>query len=202
MSEETTDKASPNTTLLHERAADNLRFIRETMEGASGFTGLSGLGYVVIGGSAVVAGLLAMGQISALAWLTIWAAEFVFASVVGLWFVVRKTGCEETSLWSRSARKLVLAFTPPMAVGGLLTMVLFPRGDLALLQGVWLSLYGASVMTGGLFSIRIVPFMGLAFMVVGAVALLIPATAAWMMVLGFGGVHLTFGAFIWRKHGG
>jgi hypothetical protein len=45
--------------------------------------------------------------------------------------------------------------------------------------------------------------MGLAFMAVGAVALLAPA--AWgdaFLAAGFGGMHVVFGAVIARRHGG
>lgn len=187
---------------MHERAADNLRFIRETMEGASRFTGLSGKGYVLIGCSAFPAAWLAAIQANPFAWSTVWFMEFLLAVCIGLGFTARKTISQGIPLWSRSARKLLLAFSPTMAVGGLLTLVLFPQGDAELIQGVWLSLYGASVVTGGLFSVRIVPVMGFAFMALGALALLWPASAGWMMLLGFGGLHLLFGTLIWRWHGG
>ena len=191
----------PEPTHLHEHAADNLRFIRETMENTGRFTELSGLGYALIGASAALAWLVSNALEPGFE-IAVWFVEFAVATVLGLWFTARKAASAGTTLWNRSARKLLLAFSPPMAAGGLLTVVLYPTGNLALNQGIWLSLYGVSVMTGGLFSVSIIPVMGMAFMAAGAIALLWPDTTSWMMLLGFGGLHGLFGLLIWRRYGG
>ena len=47
---------------LHDRAMDNLRYIRETMERATHFTGISGRGEMAIGGTALIASILAAQQ--------------------------------------------------------------------------------------------------------------------------------------------
>ena len=59
------------------------------------------------------------------------------------------------------------------------------------------------VVTGGAFSARVVPLMGLCFMALGAIALLGPAS--WgnlLMAVGFGGLHIGFGWIIARRYGG
>jgi hypothetical protein len=84
-----------------------------------------------------------------------------------------------------------------------LTAALAQRAQYGLLPGTWLLLYGASIVTGGSHSVRPVPLMGMAFMLVGAAALVSPA--AWgnaYMAAAFGGLHIVFGLVIWRKHGG
>src|SRR5207237_8400647 len=97
-------------------------------------------------------------------------------------------------LLSRPRRKLLLSFAPPIVVGPLLTYTLYHAGALTTLPGVWLLLYGTAIVTGGAFSVRVVPVMGLCLMLLGAVALFAPAV--WgdaFMAAGFGIVHVGFG---------
>lgn len=188
---------------LHARAMDNLRFIRETMERASSFTAVPGWGGVVMGISALCAAYVAAGQSSARAWLLTWMVEALLASMIGGWAMDRKARAAELPLLSGPGRKFALGLAPPILVGALLTIVLSRISGTSVIPGMWLLLYGAGVVTGGMFSVGIVPIMGLCFMALGAVALFCPA--AWgniFMAAGFGALHIIFGLIIARKHGG
>src|ERR687895_507466 len=113
---------------LQDRAIDNLRFIRETMERAGAFTAVPGWGQVAIGVTALAAA----------------------------------------------------------GVGALLSLVLIRTGQTALLPGIWLLLYGTAVVTGGTYSVRVVPVMGLGFMLLGAAALFVSGYwTHWLMAAGF-----------------
>ena len=88
-------------------------------------------------------------------------------------------------------------------VGGLLTFALFQAGVQTELPGIWLLLYGTAIVTGGAFSVRVVPVMGLAIMGLGAIALFAPSN--WgdaFMGAGFGVLQICFGLWIARNHGG
>ncbi len=188
---------------LHERAMDNLRFIRETMERATAFTGISGWGEVAIGGTAFLASFLAAQQSSLRAWLAIWIAEGLISLLIAGWSMDRKARAVRMPLMSGPGRKAAFSLLPPILVGGLLTIVLFRAGISSAIPGVWLLLYGTGVVTGGMFSVRVVPVMGLCFMGLGALALFAPpAFADWFMAAGFGGLHVLFGVIIARKYGG
>ena len=191
---------------LHDRAIDNLRFIRETMERAGSFTAVSGWGQVLVGATAIGAALIAARYpIADVRWLAVWLAEAVLSIGIAGAATAHKARLADMPLLSGPGRKFVLSFSPPMVVGALLTLVLVRADLLALLPGIWLLLYGTAVVTAGTYSVRIVPVMGLCFMMLGAVALVLGGGSQvgnWLMAAGFGGLHLLFGVFIARRHGG
>ena len=188
---------------LHERAMDNLRYIRETMERATAFTGISGWGEVAIGVTALVASVIAARQAtSPCGWLSGWLKESISLLIAG-WSMDRKARAAQMPLVSGPGRKAVFSLSPPIIAGGLLTIVLDRAGLTNAIPGVWLLLYGTGVITGGMFSVGVVPIMGLCFMALGAVALFAPPELTnWFMAAGFGGLHIVFGVIIARKYGG
>jgi hypothetical protein len=188
---------------LHARAMDNLRFIRETMESAASFTAVSGWGLCVIGLTAFAACYLAVRAEGRGTWLKIWIAEAILSLLISVVAMSRKARAAQQPLLSKPGRKLLFNLAPPLFVGALLTIVLSRYGTVSVIRPMWLLLYGAGVVTGGAFSVRIVPVMGLCFMFVGTLALFSPA--AWAdayMAAGFGGLHMIFGLLIARRHGG
>jgi hypothetical protein len=188
---------------LHARAMDNLRFIRETMERASSFTAVSGWGQVAIGVTAAGAALVASQQETIQAWLAVWVVEAILSLLISVGAMTRKAHAAGTALLSGPGRKVVFSLSPPIVVGALLTVVLYRAGLTGAIPGVWLLLYGTGVVTGGMFSVGIVPVMGLCFMFTGAVALFCPSSwGNYFMAGGFGLLHVIFGVVIARKHGG
>jgi hypothetical protein len=187
---------------MQERAMDNLRFIRETMERAGTFTAVSGWGEVVIGGTAVLAAVIA-ARLSLVGWVTTWLIEAGLAAGVATGFMAAKARAAGMPLITGPVRKLVLSFSPPMLVGMVLTLLFVQRGLEAFLPGSWMLLYGTGVVTAGTYSVRIVPVMGAAFMVLGACTLFAPSSwATALMIAGFGGLHIIFGILIARRYGG
>jgi len=177
----------------HPGAIDDLRFIRDTMERSRTFTAVPGWGQVGMGATALVAAWLAARQTSHSGRFRVWLAEALIAlaiAVPAMWIKAQHKGLPLTS---GPGRKFAFSFLPPVAAAALFQI----------LPGMWLLLYGAGVVTGGAFSVELVPMMGACFMLTGVAALLAPA--AWgnaFMAAGFGGLHILFGFLIGRKYGG
>lgn len=193
---ETAPHASPN-------LAEDLRYIRDTMERSAAFTAVSGWGQVLLGLTALAAAWIASRQGVPFGWLRVWLAEGLLAVAIGLLACTWKANRRGLPLFSGPARKVALGLAPPLVSGAFLTFLLFRAGLASALPAMWLLLYGAGIMTGGAFSVSIVPVMGLCFMLLGGLAVLSPAN--WgngFLAVGFGGLHIIFGWLIARRHGG
>lgn len=187
---------------LHARAMDDLSFIRATMERATAFTAVPGWGGVAMGAVALAAAPLAARQPSPGRWLAVWLGALVVAVVIGSAALGRKARAARTPLLSGQGRRFLLSFLPPIAVGAVLTLGLVRAGLMWPLPAVWLLLYGTGVVTGGAFSVRVVPVLGFCFIALGAVAAFVPAAGNLLLAAGFGGLHVGFGLVIARRHGG
>ncbi len=192
---------------LHDRAMDNLRYIREAMERSGPFTHVSGMGGVGMGVVALAAAALATTAETPVEWVTIWLVAAGAGLAIATLFMARKSRADGATLLSGPGRKFAWSVSPPLAAGAVLTVALVRAGDISMLPGMWLLLYGTGIVTGGSHSIRVIPFMGATFMALGVAALLAPSgwSTGWgnlWMAVGFGGLHLLFGGIIWRKYGG
>jgi hypothetical protein len=192
---------------MHAHAMDNLRYIRETMERAGSFTAVPGWGGVAMGVTAVITSFIAVRETSPLACIVTWMVEGTLAVMIGILAMWRKASQAGMPMWSAPARKFVFSFVPPLIAGAALTLVLWRANAVPAIPGVWLMLYGTGVVTGGAFSVPVVPVMGLCFLAEGVIAIFAPP--AWSVPwndfwlgAGFGGLHVLFGTIIARRYGG
>ena len=197
---------------LHDRAADNLAFIRNTMLRASAFTAVPGWGMAAMGVIASAGGVVAAQRLSPDWWIWTWGAVAVLGCVVGVLAMVHKSVRTGQPVWKGAGRSAVFSFCPAILAGMMITEMLYQHQLEVLMPGAWLMLYGAAVCAAGAFSVRIVPLMGVTFMVMGTFAylgrhavepILGPLLGADLfLIVGFGVIHIVFGLIIAWRYGG
>jgi len=199
--DEREDTAAPVT--LGDRAMDNLAFIRETMERSVSFTAVPGYGGMMMGVTAVAAAVIASRQGYVRNALFVWGCEAALGLMIGLFAMWQKSKIADESLTSAPARKFAMSFLPPLVVGVVIVLGLWQNDVWDLMAPICMLCYGAAVVCGGAFSVRVVPVMGWCFIVLGVVAFVLPPTYSdLMMALSFGVLHIIFGAVIAKRYGG
>lgn len=185
------------------QASDNLTFIRSTMERSSTFTAVPGVGGVVMGAVGLIAAVVAATQPTPDRWLLTWLAAAFVAALVELVAMTRKAHRAGLTLTGKNARRFALGIAAPLIAGAAITYELWAVRSFTVMAPTWLLLYGAGVLTGGMFSVPVVRAIGICFMITGIAAMVTPSewSNIWLGV-GFGGLHIAFGSYIAKKHGG
>ncbi len=173
------------------------------MERSATFTSIPGAGGVGMGIIALTAALVAGAQPLADWWLATWLIAAAVAAVTGLIAMSRKARLAGVNLTGTTGRRFALGMAAPLIAGAAITYDLWAVRNFTVMAPSWLLLYGAGVLTGGIFSVPVVRAIGICFMTLGIAAIVTPAEWAnvWLAI-GFGGLHVIFGVYIFRKHGG
>ncbi len=195
---------SPPPVSLHERAADNMAFVRGMMERSEHFTAVPGWGGVAMGTTAVIAAVVASLQTNEQSWLAVWSAEAAVASLIAFSSIVAKARARGVPLGSGPARRFALCLLPALAAGAVLTVACVQAQVFTLLPTIWLLLYGVGVCSAGAISSpTVVMALGLSFVLGGGAAALSPAAwGNWYLAAFFGAGHIVAGAVIIKHHGG
>lgn len=192
---------------LQREAEGNLRYIRQAMERAEQVSSVSGLGGVAMGGIAIAGGIVAAGvwhgEDDLRQQLSIWLVAAVFAMITGLVAAYFKARALERTLLNDPARRFALCLAPNLLAGALLTGFLWETPEHTLVPAIWLLSYGCGVLSAGTYAVRPVMLMGGCLAAAGVFALVLEPR--WLNVyLGatFGGLHIAFGLWVFRRYGG
>ena len=180
-----------------------LNYIRDVMAQATTFTAVPGRGMIGMGLVAILAAGYATMNLAPTSWIVAWIVAVLVGPIIGCGALIAKAKHTGESFQSGVGRKFIMSFLPSLFVGFLISIGLWDSGQVSLMPGVWMLLYGVGTIAGGAYSVRIIPIMGICFLVFGAIALFLPLF--WgnlLMAISFGGLHILFGFIITVKYGG
>ena len=187
-------------------AREDLRVIRQVMERSTRYSTLSGLAGVLVGLTAIAGALVtrALPHVYAhpLRLGAVWLAVLLLA--VGIDFARNKRRAARVGkrVVSPLGAHIILAALPAFFAGAAFTAFCALHHLLPDVWGGWMLCYGLAICAVGLFSVRPVSYLGSAFVVAGALTLLLPITQPLdMMWITFGGFHIVYGLWTARRDG-
>lgn len=193
--------------------------IRSIMEKSSRFISLSGLTgvlagiYALIGafiankliynsGTVLYNDLLSQRQVSEnLTWLIVdLVVVFVLAVGTGVYFTTKKAKKHGVKTWDDSAKRVILNLMIPLVIGGLFVMVLYTRGFISLMAPATLIFYGLALINASKYTFRDIRYLGIIQAGLGLFACLNPGYGLLIWALGFGVMHIVYGAVMYFKY--
>lgn len=183
---------------LDVHAIATLRYIRASMD-AAGSVAIPGSAGIVVGLIGLVATALSFVPALQPHWFSIWLAAAPIAALVGAVLLARSASFASFVATGTPGRKLALGLLPCLFAGAVMTALLWRANHTSAIPGTWLLLYGCALISASVSTFAIVVRMGVSFVVLGLVALLVPAPLhVALLGIGFGGLHILFGVLISR----
>jgi hypothetical protein len=187
---------------IDSHAAASLRYIRASMESATSFA-VPGSAGIAMGSVGLLAALFSSAPSVHPYWLPIWLAAAVVSAALGGALLVRPSSLRGQMLTGTPLHKFVLCFLPSLLAGAILTAVNWLDGNLRVIPGTWLLLYGCALVVASVSTTRTIGVMGGLFIGLSLLAFALPENLQILVLgTGFGGLHILFGVLIGRMgHG-
>jgi hypothetical protein len=195
---------------------EDLASVRSMMEKSSKFISFSGLSGMLAGLYALLgAGFVYVkisrpsGTLTAetslpsadITLLLATALAVLAASVLtGYLFSAHKARKHGVSFWTATTRHLLINLSIPLLCGGLFSGILLAKGYFTLIAPVLLIFYGLALLQASTNLYDEIRYLGYSEIFLGLVCTLSPSYSLLLWALGFGVLHMIYGALMYRKY--
>lgn len=196
----------------------DLASIRSMMERSAKFISLSGLSGILAGFYALCGALAAyfivqyplspfshriysINEPAALLKLMLIAAAVLFASLTtGLLLSNRKAKRHGLKFWTASSRLLLVNLSIPLISGGLFILIMLYQGQYGLAAPASLLFYGLALIQGSSNTFDEIRYLGFCEIILGLISAFFPGYGLIFWALGFGVLHIVYGAIMYNKY--
>ena len=128
------------------------------------------------------------------------AMVLVSTLLTGFYFSYRKAQKMNISIWNKPSRKFLFNMAIPLAIGAFFMSMLVLKGHADLLAASCLIFYGLALYNAGHFTYSDVQKLGLTEILLGCAALMMPSMGLYFWMVGFGLLHIVYGAIMYYKY--
>lgn len=192
--------------------------IRSIMEKSSRFISLSGLSGILAGIYALIGAFLAykiayktelvgyseqvVRNAKENASMLILVALIVLALtlVTGLVLTRQKAKKEGVKTWDETAKRLLINLFIPLLAGGVFVIILYNQGLIGLIAPATLIFYGLGLINASHYTYRDIRFLGISEVILGLIAATMIGYGLLIWAIGFGVLHIVYGALMYFKY--
>lgn len=203
---------------MSDKYIQDIAEIRQMMEKSSRFISLSGLSGVMAGIYALIGAyvawklaytsetlvydqLIVRDVRGNLTWLILDAAAVLLLAIItGVYLTRQKAKKQGVKTWDKTAQRLLINLLIPLATGGILVVIFYYQGLIGLIAPTTLIFYGLGLINASHYTYRDVRFLGISEVVLGLVASAVIGYGLLIWAIGFGVLHIIYGAMMYFKY--
>jgi hypothetical protein len=123
-----------------------------------------------------------------------------FSISTGLYLSQRKAKKQGLSFWSSATRQLIVNLSIPMFTGGAFVLIMLYTGHFGLAAPACLIFYGIALVHGSTFTFTEVRYLGYCEIVLGLLSAAYPGYGLLSWAIGFGVLHIVYGAIMYNRY--
>ncbi|MFB9844211.1 hypothetical protein [Mucilaginibacter ginsenosidivorans] len=132
--------------------------------------------------------------------VTIAAVVLVASIATALYLSNRQAKRKGQQMWGSVSRSLLYHMAVPLLSGGILILILLLHHHYGIVSATSLIFYGLALFSAGNFTFADVKYLGLCEIILGLIAACLPGHGLLFWALGFGVLHIVYGARIYLKY--
>ena len=187
--------------------------IKNLMNKSSRFISLSGLSGILAGVYALIGAAIAYwlvinhsyGKLLLDGWvfrtcLLILALVALLSIVTAIFLTTRKAKKNNETIWDNSSKRLILNFIIPLITGGFYILIILGQQKYGQTGALMLIFYGLALVNASKYSIGDIRYLGFIEIILGLICAWLPGYGFWIWVVGFGFMHIIYGAIMYFKY--
>lgn len=204
----------------HQDAVEDLKAIRNMMERSSRFISLSGLSGISAGVIAIVGAFVAgwyinanitggsvqmdapaVVRVSDVFFLLLLAGIILLLALgAAIYFAVRKARMQQLPIWNKAAELTLINLLLPLGTGAFFCLLLYVNKAYLLIAPATLVFYGLALLNASTYTLKEIRYLGVSEIILGLIAMAIPDYTLIFWAIGFGMLHIIYGAIMYFRY--
>src|SRR6185295_4313613 len=127
-------------------------------------------------------------------------AIFVASVASGYWLNARKSKRVGVKVWDTTSQRFVINLAIPLATGGIFILILITQGYVEMVAPSCLIFYGLALLNASPNVYEEVRYLGYSEIILGLICACFPGYGLVFWALGFGVLHILYGAVMYKKY--
>lgn len=192
--------------------------IRSIMEKSSRFISLSGLSGVMAGIYALIGAAIAYNLVytsqdlvydqliirdvrgNVFSLVLIALSVLTAALLTGIYLTRKKAKKQGLKTWDESAKRSLINLMIPLIAGGILVVIFYQQGLIPMIAPLTLIFYGLGLINASHYTYRDIRLLGISEVILGLIASAVIGYGLLIWALGFGVLHIVYGALMYFKY--
>lgn len=117
-----------------------------------------------------------------------------------IFLTTKKAKKNDEKIWDSLTKRLLTSFIVPLLSGGIYIIIILNNQKYGQTGALMLLFYGLALLNASKYTLGDIKYLGYTQIVLGLISALYPGYGFWFWVLGFGIMHIIYGALMYFKY--